>query len=88
MALALKIANINEHTFTNRVMTKSCSCCDPDVPGHVDRKFCKQCKGTGREPLSFKALSDETAESRREETVKGSSRRRFYSDSDSSDLEY
>ena len=85
MALALKIANINERTFTDRVLTKSCSVCDPDVPGHVDRKFCKTCKGTGREPLSFKALSDETAQSRREELTKGSSRYSRYVDSD---LEY
>ena len=83
MALALKIADITEHTFANKVPTKACSVCDPDVPGHVDRKFCKRCKGTGREPLSFKALSDETAESRREETAKSSSRYRS-----ESDLEY
>ena len=85
MALALKFADITERTFANKVPTKSCSVCDPDVPGHVDRKFCKTCKGTGREPLSFKALSDETAESRREETTKGSSR---YRRGSPSDLEY
>jgi len=65
--LAIKVRDTNDDDLqdTHGKATKQCSGCDPDVPGHVERVFCKRCGGTGQEPLSFCSAFAQLAESRR-----------------------
>jgi hypothetical protein len=80
VGLALRIRDLNEDTFaTMKVTTKRCSGCDPDVPGHAERKACPVCHGSGQEGLSFQGTFSEITTSKME-GVKGP--RKFASDCD------
>lgn len=74
MGLALRVSDLDDDAFDDKkvgsltLATKLCSGCDPDVPGHVERKNCKTCRGTGREPLSFAGAFAEIVESKHEES--------------------
>ena len=73
MAFALKIGDLDEDTFAaSAVSTKRCSGCDPDVPGHCAPHRCLQCRGTGREPLSFQSTVTQLSASRKEASLLGS----------------
>jgi hypothetical protein len=66
-SLALKIADITEESLaaSHGKAGKLCPSCDPDVPGHVESRFCKTCKGSRRAPLSFLGAFSELEASRR-----------------------
>lgn len=81
--LAYKIKNLDEDKLAARgTPTKLCSGCDPDVPGHQERRTCTVCKGSGREPLSFMGTLLELTASRKEAASdkKNGSRRQDDSD--------
>lgn len=85
MGLALKIRDLNEDTLaTSCARTKSCSGCDPDIPGHVNRATCTICRGSGREPTSFQAAFAELMASRQEAVRDPTGRGQRYS----GDVEY
>lgn len=65
--LAIRVKDISDDELqaSHGHATKQCSGCDPDVPGHVERVFCKLCGGSGQEPLSFCSTMTQLAESRR-----------------------
>lgn len=72
MNLAFKVKDLDETALASHgTPTKICSGCDPDVPGHQDKCSCTQCRGTGREPLSFMATLLELNSSRLEESQGG-----------------
>jgi hypothetical protein len=67
VGLALRIRDLDEETLASfSVKTKLCSACDPDVPGHVERKLCQVCHGTGKEGLSFQGTFSEITTSKME----------------------
>jgi hypothetical protein len=69
--LALRIRDLDEDVFaTMKVKTKSCSGCDPDIPGHAERKACPVCHGSGQEGLSFQGTFTEINASKME-SVRG-----------------
>jgi hypothetical protein len=66
MALALRIRDLDEDAFAaSAASTKTCSGCDPDVPGHCDQRRCLKCRGTGLEPLSFQSTMMQLSDSRK-----------------------
>ena len=85
MGLALRVQDLDEDTLAaSKVKTKVCSSCDPDIPGHCDRKACGVCRGTGREPLSFCVTFSEIVASKAE-ALKGP--RKFGSSDDDYDAD-
>lgn len=68
MGLALlRIRDLDEDALaSSKVKTKLCSSCDPDVPGHVERRLCQVCKGSGKEALSFGGTLSEINSSKME----------------------
>jgi hypothetical protein len=84
MGCALKVKNLNLNELYRNASpkadvlgrTKSCSGCDPDMPGHVDPAVCPKCRGTRREPTSFVLVATELDESRREAAVQSKTRGR------------
>jgi hypothetical protein len=76
MGCTLKLKNLNLDELSKSARTKSCSGCDPDVPGHLERAICTKCRGTGREPMSFVSAATELDESRREAAVQSKTRSR------------
>jgi len=76
MGCALKVKNLNLDELSKSERTKSCSGCDPDMPGHVDPAVCPKCRGTRREPTSFVLVATQLDESRREAAVQSKTRGR------------
>lgn len=74
MGYALKIKELNLDVLSKSNRTKTCSGCDPDVPGHVKTVDCKKCRGTGRQPMGFSGVANELDESRREAAVQAKTR--------------
>lgn len=94
--VAIRVLETNEDDLTSAAsgLTKLCPGCDPDVPGHVEPRFCKKCKGTRRVPMGFMGAFAELKESRANAMTKsgsakssGSSRKAM-DDSDGDWLEY
>ena len=68
----------------SQALTKACSNCDPDIPGHAKRDSCGTCFGTGQELLSFAATSADIAQSKRKKPRKKYDEDRDGEDADAS----
>ena len=81
---ALGSQALGSQALGSQALTKACSNCDPDIPGHAKRDSCGTCFGTGQELLSFAATSADIAQSKRKKPRKKYDEDRDGEDADAS----